>query len=117
MTAGVRAEDKTRERADGKRGPRVLLIGYNGANNTGAEALLLSDIEDIRAMLGPNARLTVPSPDVDNLHRHLREGPNLRIVHMPTIFPLKLWWLVSQHDIVLLVEGSAYMDSWTSALL
>jgi len=95
MTAGVRAEDKTRERADGKRGPRVLLIGYLGANNTGAEALLLSDIEDIRAML----------------------GPNLRIVHMPTIFPLKLWWLVSQHDIVLLVEGSAYMDSWTSALL
>jgi hypothetical protein len=32
--------------------PRVLMLGYNGANNTGAEALLLSDIEDVRAVLG-----------------------------------------------------------------
>ena len=31
---------------------QVLLVGYNGANNTGAEALLLSDIEDVRAVLG-----------------------------------------------------------------
>ena len=32
---------------------RVLLLGYSGANNTGAEALLLADIEDVRAVLGP----------------------------------------------------------------
>ena len=32
-------------------GPRVLVVGYSGANNTGAEALLRSDIEDLRAVL------------------------------------------------------------------
>ena len=37
--------------------PRVLFVGYNGANNTGAEALLLADIEDFRAVLGPGAIL------------------------------------------------------------
>ena len=29
---------------------RVLMLGYSGANNTGAEALLLADIEDVRAV-------------------------------------------------------------------
>jgi hypothetical protein len=27
---------------------KVLLVGYNGANNTGSEARLLSIIEDVR---------------------------------------------------------------------
>ena len=36
--------------------PKVLLVGYNGANNTGAEALLLADIEDVRAVLGRRCR-------------------------------------------------------------
>ena len=39
---------------------RVLMVGYNGANNTGAEALLASDIEDVRAVLGAEAHITVP---------------------------------------------------------
>jgi hypothetical protein len=43
--------------------PSALLVGYNGANNTGAEALLQADIADLRAVLGPDARLTVPIPD------------------------------------------------------
>ncbi len=34
---------------------KVLLVDYNGANNTGAEALLLSDIEDVRVALGRDA--------------------------------------------------------------
>ena len=97
--------------------PKVLCIGYNGANNTGAEALLLADIEDIRAVLGPNAQLTVPSLNEQNLRRYLCEGPSLHIVRLPSVFPLLIWRLVQEHDLVLLVEGSAYMDTWTSVLL
>lgn len=59
--------------------PKVLCIGYNGANNTGAEALLLADIADIRAVLGPAAPLTVPSLNVQNLRCYLQEGPNLHM--------------------------------------
>ncbi len=33
------------------------MVGYNGANNTGAEALLLADIAGVRAALGPQVRL------------------------------------------------------------
>ncbi|HJS27386.1 MAG TPA: polysaccharide pyruvyl transferase family protein [Actinomycetota bacterium] len=98
--------------------PKVLLIGYSGANNTGAEALLQADIEDLRAVLGEDARLTVPAlKDPENLRRYLREGPTLRIVPMPSIFLSATRRLVREHDLVVLVEGSAYMDTWTSALL
>ena len=59
--------------------PKVLLIGYNGANNTGAEALLQADIEDLRAVFGDDALLTVPAlKDPANLRRYLHEGPTCR---------------------------------------
>ena len=96
---------------------KVLLVGYNGANNTGAEALLLSDIDDVRAVLGPDALITVPTLNEANLRRYVQEGPNLRIVPIPTLFPLALRQLVAEHDLVMLVEGHCYMDDSTSALL
>jgi polysaccharide pyruvyl transferase WcaK-like protein len=98
--------------------PKILLIGYSGANNTGAEALLQADIEDLRAVFGEEALLTVPAlKDPDNLRRYLHEGPTLRIVAMPSLFLSATRRLVREHDLVVLVEGSAYMDTWTSALL
>lgn len=98
--------------------PRILVIGYNGANNTGAEALLQVDIEDLREVFEDDVVLTVPAlKNPANLRRYLREGPTLRIVAMPSIFPGTCDRLVRQHDAVMLVEGSAYMDTWGSALL
>jgi polysaccharide pyruvyl transferase WcaK-like protein len=98
-------------------GPRVLLVGYNGANNTGAEALLLSDIADVRAVLGDDALITIPSLNPANLRRYVKESPTLRIAPIPTIYPLALRNLVRKHDLIMLVEGSTYMDTWTSAML
>jgi len=97
--------------------PRVLLFGYNGANNTGAEALLLSDIQDVRAVLGPEAHITVPTLNENNLRRYLKEGPYLNIAPIPSLFFAAIHKLVKEHDALFLVEGSTYMDTWTSALL
>lgn len=97
--------------------PRVLVIGYSGANNTGAEALLLADMEDLRAVLGPHAAVTVPSLNVRNLRRYLAEGPGLSIVRIPSIFFFRVWRLMKAHDALVLVEGSTFMDTWGSALL
>ncbi len=96
---------------------RVLMVGYNGANNTGAEALLASDIEDVRAVLGADAHITVPTLNPANLRRYVTEGPALRIVPIPTVFFAAVRRLVRESDLVLLVEGSTYMDSWGSPLL
>lgn len=97
--------------------PRVLVIGYSGANNTGAEALLLADMEDLRAVLGPRASFTVPSLDVEKLRRYLPERPGLRILRIPSVFFATVWRLMKRHDALVLVEGSTFMDSWGSALL
>ena len=97
--------------------PRILLIGYNGANNTGAEALLLADIEDMRTVFGPDRAITIPTLDPANLRRYVDDGPDVRIERLPTIFPLTVRRFVREHDFVFLVEGSTYMDTWTSALL
>lgn len=96
---------------------RVLMLGYSGANNTGAEALLLTDIEDVQAVLGSQAVITIPSLNPPNLRRYVKETPNLRIVPMPTIYFSTIYRLVRENDLVMLVEGSTYMDTWSSALL
>jgi polysaccharide pyruvyl transferase WcaK-like protein len=96
---------------------RVLLLGYSGANNTGAEALLLADIDDVRAVLGPQAVITVPSLDPPNSRRYIKEAPNLRIARLPTIFFPALRRLARQNDVLILAEGSTYMDTWSSAML
>ena len=78
--------------------PRVLMLGYSGANNTGAEALLLADIEDVRAVLGPQAVITIPSVNPPNLRRYIKETPNLRIAPMPTIYFSTIRRLVRENE-------------------
>jgi polysaccharide pyruvyl transferase WcaK-like protein len=112
----VQARQRREERSTAT-SPRVLLVGYNGANNTGAEALLLSDIADVRAVLGPEATITIPTLNAANLRRYVKEEAKLRIAPIPSIFFLAVRRLVRDHDLVLLVEGSTYMDTWTPVLL
>jgi polysaccharide pyruvyl transferase WcaK-like protein len=98
--------------------PNVLLVGYNGADNTGAEAKLLVVLDELRSVLGPDAHIVVPSLNEANLRRYLQEGPNLVIKSIrPSLFFLDIRKFVKQSDLVLLVEGSCYMDTWSRALL
>jgi polysaccharide pyruvyl transferase WcaK-like protein len=98
--------------------PRVLLVGYNGANNTGAEAKLLVIIDELRSILGPNAVITVPSLNEANLRRYLAETPTLKIKPVrPSLFFVDIRNFVKENDLIVLVEGSCYMDTWGAALL
>jgi polysaccharide pyruvyl transferase WcaK-like protein len=95
----------------------VLLMGYNGANNTGSETRLISIIEDVRKVLGKDVVITIPTLNEENLRRYITEDNTLKIAPIPSIFFFAIRNLVKTHDLVLLVEGSCYMDTWTSALL
>jgi polysaccharide pyruvyl transferase WcaK-like protein len=98
-------------------GTKVLFAGYNGANNTGSEARLLSIVEDVRSTFGKNVPITVPTLNERNLRRYLKDDYNLKIRPVRSLFFRDVKRLVREHDVVLLVEGSCYMDTWTSALL
>jgi|WetSurMetagenome_2_1015567.scaffolds.fasta_scaffold144729_2 polysaccharide pyruvyl transferase WcaK-like protein len=105
------------EKLHTSKGPRILMVGYSGANNTGAEALLQADINDVRAVLGPWAHITVPTLNEANLRRYVHESPTLKIAPMPTLYFGAIRRMVKECDLVLLVEGSTYMDTWGSPLL
>ena len=96
---------------------KVLLMGYNGANNTGSETRLISIIQDVRNVMGSEVIITIPTLNEKNLRRYIKEDSHLKIAPIPSIFFFAIRKLVKTHDIVLLVEGSCYMDTWTSALL
>ncbi|WP_010249303.1 polysaccharide pyruvyl transferase family protein [Acetivibrio cellulolyticus] len=96
---------------------KVLLMGYNGANNTGSEARLLTIIEDVRKVLGEDIEITIPTMFSDNLRRYIKEGPKLKIAEYPPVYFLTLRRLVREHDLILLTEGSCYMDTWSFYLL
>lgn len=100
-----------------KNSPKVLLVGYNGANNTGSEARLLAIIEDVKTVLGADVQITIPTLNEKNLRRYLKEESGMNIAPIPSIFFWAERKLVNEHDLVILVEGSCYMDSWTEALL
>jgi polysaccharide pyruvyl transferase WcaK-like protein len=68
-------------------------------------------------VLGPETHITVPTLNEANLRRYLVEGPTLRIAPMPTLFFGAIRKLVRESDLVLLAEGSTYMDTWGSPLL
>src|SRR5579864_1005818 len=99
---------RTREEAlDATRSahPNVLLVGYNGADNTGAEAKLLVILDEVRSVLGPDACITVPSLNETNLRRYLQEGSNLKIRSIrPSLFFLDIRKFVKENDLILLVE-------------
>jgi len=96
---------------------KVLLVGYNGANNTGSEARLLIIIKELKNLFNGNVQITVPTLNEKNLRRYLQEESDTHIEPIPPIFFTAINRLVKEHDLVLLVEGSCYMDTWTSALL
>lgn len=97
--------------------PKILLLGYGGANNTGAEIRMLTIIDDLRAVFGHEVPLTLATMNPDKTRRVVREDAQLRIARLPYLFPLEVWRLTRAHDLVLLVEGSTFKDNWSSALL
>jgi polysaccharide pyruvyl transferase WcaK-like protein len=97
--------------------PNIFLLGYGGANNTGAEIRILTIIDDIRATFGAEVPITLGTVDREKTQRVVGESPHLDIVQLPYIFPLAVWRLAKKHDIVVLVEGSTFKDNWSSALL
>ena len=75
-------------------------------------------IDEIRSVLGPDVQITVPSLNEANLHRYLSETPTLKIKGFtPASVLFDIRKFVKQSDLVFLVEGSCYMDTWGSALL
>jgi polysaccharide pyruvyl transferase WcaK-like protein len=97
--------------------PSCLLLGYSGFSNTGSEVRVITIIEDLRACFGADVTITVASPAPEKTARILPTHPNVKVASFPLVFFWRILRLVSQHDIVFLVEGSTFQQNWSSTLL
>jgi polysaccharide pyruvyl transferase WcaK-like protein len=103
----------------GKREPnaplRVLLLGYTGAGNTGADLRTIETIRQLRALFaGQSLELTVFALG------GLLDHPDLRSVHLLSpgndYLPDALAQAIPHYDVVLNVEGSTYTSKFSDAL-
>lgn len=93
-----------------------LVVGYGGANNTGAEA---RTVEAIRQILAADDRIAVTLTSLDRSLslRYLEASERLRVVQIHPIFLLSILRLVLRADMVVLIEGSCFKENFSSALL
>lgn len=93
-----------------------LVVGYSGANNTGAEA---RTVEAVKQMLAADERLrvTISSLDRRRTLRYLTENDRLRVVGIHPVFLFSMAKLVACSHIVVLAEGCCFYESFSSLLL
>ncbi len=93
-----------------------LVVGYGGANNTGAEA---RTVEAIKQMLEADQRLRITLTSLDRAQtlRYITEHDRLHVAQVYPVFIGCILRLVLKSDIVVLVEGSCFKDNFSSALL
>lgn len=92
---------------------RILIYGYHGMRNTGADARLLT-IRDAVRELAPDAEIVVPSVHPTNL-RYVEN-----VAHAP-FHPATYPWAVKKHiansDMMILSEGNMLTDEFSAHLM
>jgi len=95
----------------------ILLLGYNGVNNIGSEARLLTTINDLRTTLGSRlGRITVMSMNEANQRRFIKD-PDVDILHIGPRSLLDPAVIGINTDVLMLIDGSAWMDRFSSVFL
>ncbi len=116
LIEAARARSRERERARDRKAPlRVLLLGYTGAGNTGADLRTIETIRQLRSLFA-DRRLELTVFALGGLLDH----PALRSVRVFTprsdYFPDALSEAMDDFDVVLNVEGSTYTSKFSDAL-
>ena len=83
---------------------KILLVGYNGARNTGADARVVALTQQLEQTLGADkAELTVMTLDTENVNGYFTKAVN--ILHFSTVFIFSLVRACSSHHAAILCEG------------
>ncbi len=94
---------------------KILLVGYNGARNTGADARVVALTQQLEKELGATKfSLTVMTLDEQNVSGYFSEA--VRIWHFTTVFMFSLLRACSQHHVAILCEGSTLTPTFAEAL-
>lgn len=94
---------------------KVLLVGYNGARNTGADARVVALVEQLAEAFGRDRlEMTVMTLNTDNVHGYFPDY--IRLLPFPTFFCWSLFRAASAHHVAILCEGSTLTHTFADAL-
>jgi polysaccharide pyruvyl transferase WcaK-like protein len=99
---------------------RVACFGYNGANNTGSEAKLLSTLTTLKKVVGDRiGELTILTINEENQRRYLQDYPNAKMLEIGPWMTFKnpSFMIKGGFDLFLLSEGSTFIDHFSSLFL
>lgn len=94
---------------------KILLVGYNGARNTGADARVVALTQQLEEAFGANeAELTVMTLDTGNVAGYFSE--RIHLYKFTTIFFFSLLRAASNAHVAVLCEGSTLTRTFADAL-
>lgn len=92
---------------------RLLMAGYSGARNTGADARVEEMLRQIRHLLGDAVALSVLTIDPEQTRGYFQGAEQL---HLPLVFPAYLARTVRRFHGVVACEGSMFKSRFANAL-
>ena len=94
---------------------KILLVGYNGARNTGADARVVALTRQLEQAFGTTqAQLTLMTLSKDNVRGYFPEA--VRLWRFTTVFVFSLLRACSRHHVAILCEGSTLTPTFADAL-
>ena len=94
---------------------KVLLVGYNGARNTGADARVVALTQQLEQAFGADeAQLTVMTLSTDLVEGYFSR--RVRLFRFSTLFFFSLLRAASRHHVAVLCEGSTLTRTFADAL-
>lgn len=94
---------------------KILLVGYNGARNTGADARVVELVRQLDETLGTDdVEMTVMTLDNDNVGGYFPS--HVRRWKFTTLFFWSLLRATSRHHVAILCEGSTLTPTFAEAL-
>ncbi|ACV23388.1 polysaccharide pyruvyl transferase CsaB [Slackia heliotrinireducens] len=94
---------------------KILLVGYNGARNTGSDVRVASLITQLNDEFGSDRiRMSLMSLDPSSTEPYL--APNVDAIPFDTMFFLPLLKACSTHEVIILCEGSMLKSKFANGL-
>ncbi len=94
---------------------KLLMVGYNGARNTGADARVAAAVRQIRELFGvDDVRITVLTLNEEVLNGYFDDDVSL--LKISSIFLKDLYRACSTHHAAVLCEGSTLKSTFANAL-
>jgi polysaccharide pyruvyl transferase WcaK-like protein len=97
---------------------KILLVGYNGTRNTGADARVAAMVAQIEHVLGTeNVEITIPTKEVAAFKEYVPDRVRVcRLRRSFVGFFYSVFQLANTHHLVILSEGSTLKSKFTNGL-